>query len=165
MQFCFGVFNNVLYVFLLKFALFLKYYVCKKPVFIVTSALKIQQNIDLSQHVTLKNVDFSWKPLKLLISSHRAITKTLLSPKLQSNVNLTRFHINAWQQGSWFHLKNEQTVHFTQCISSETLISGVDRLKCRFHINAWQQSCWFHLNKSKMFVSRSAQAQKRQFQA
>ena len=38
MQFCLGVFNNVLYVFLLKFASFPKYYVCKKPVFVVTSA-------------------------------------------------------------------------------------------------------------------------------
>ena len=38
MQFCLGVFNNVLYVFLLKFASFSKYYVCKKPVFVVTSA-------------------------------------------------------------------------------------------------------------------------------
>ena len=67
MQFCLGVLHNILYVFLLKFASFSKCYVCKKPVFVVTSArdrktvisLKIQQNIDLSQHVTLKNVDFS----------------------------------------------------------------------------------------------------------
>ena len=33
MQFCLGVFNNVLYVFLLKFALFSKYYICKNTVF------------------------------------------------------------------------------------------------------------------------------------
>ena len=38
MQFCLGALNNVLYVFLLKFASFLRYYVCKKPVFVVTSA-------------------------------------------------------------------------------------------------------------------------------
>ena len=38
MQFCLGALNNVLYVFLLKLASFLKYYVCKKPVFVVTSA-------------------------------------------------------------------------------------------------------------------------------
>ena len=66
MQLCLGALNNVLYVFLLKFASFSKYCVCKKPVFVVTSAcdckdgniisLKIQQNIDLSQHVTLKMV-------------------------------------------------------------------------------------------------------------
>ena len=30
MQFCLGAFNNVLYVSLLKFASFWKYYVCKK---------------------------------------------------------------------------------------------------------------------------------------
>ena len=38
MQFYLGVLNNVLYVFLLKFASFSKYYECKKPVFVVTSA-------------------------------------------------------------------------------------------------------------------------------
>ena len=38
MQFCLGALNNVLYVFLLKVAFFSKYYVCKKPVFVVTSA-------------------------------------------------------------------------------------------------------------------------------
>ena len=38
MQFCLGALNNVLYVFLLKFASFSKYYVCKKPVFVGTSA-------------------------------------------------------------------------------------------------------------------------------
>ena len=37
MQLCLGVFNNVLHVFCLKFASFLRYYVCKKPVFVVTS--------------------------------------------------------------------------------------------------------------------------------
>ena len=37
-QFCLGAFNNVLYVFLLKFASFSKSYICKKPVFVVTSA-------------------------------------------------------------------------------------------------------------------------------
>ena len=39
MQFCLGALDNVLYmyVFLLKFASFLKYYVCKKPVYVVTS--------------------------------------------------------------------------------------------------------------------------------
>ena len=44
----------------------------KNPVFVVTSArdaktvisLQIQQIIDLSQRVTLKNVDFRLKPLK-----------------------------------------------------------------------------------------------------
>ena len=38
MQFCLGALNNVLHVFLLKFASFSKYYVCKKPVFVVTPA-------------------------------------------------------------------------------------------------------------------------------
>ena len=38
MQFCLRALNNVLYVFLLMLALFLKYYVCKKPVFVVTPA-------------------------------------------------------------------------------------------------------------------------------
>ena len=33
MQFCLGALNNVLYVFSLKFASFLRYYVCKKPHF------------------------------------------------------------------------------------------------------------------------------------
>ena len=37
MQFCFGALNNVLYVVLLKFASFLRYYICKKPVFVVPS--------------------------------------------------------------------------------------------------------------------------------
>ena len=38
MQFCLGALNNVVYVFLLKFASFLKYYVCKKSVFVFMSA-------------------------------------------------------------------------------------------------------------------------------
>ena len=37
MQFCLGALKNVLYVFLL-FASFLNYYLCKNPVFVVTSA-------------------------------------------------------------------------------------------------------------------------------
>ena len=36
MQFCLGALNNVLHVFLLKFASFSKYYVCKKPVFVIS---------------------------------------------------------------------------------------------------------------------------------
>ena len=39
MQFCLGTtLNNVLHIFFLKRASFSKYYVCKKPVFVVTSA-------------------------------------------------------------------------------------------------------------------------------
>ena len=38
MQFCLGALNNVLHAFSLKLASFSKYYVCKKPVFVVTSA-------------------------------------------------------------------------------------------------------------------------------
>ena len=30
MQFCLGALNNVLYVFLLKFSMFTRYYICKK---------------------------------------------------------------------------------------------------------------------------------------
>ena len=38
MQFCLRVSNNVLHVFSLKFASFSRYYVCKNPVFVLTSA-------------------------------------------------------------------------------------------------------------------------------
>ena len=38
MQFCLGTLNNVLHVFSLKLASFSKYYGCKKPVLVVTSA-------------------------------------------------------------------------------------------------------------------------------
>ena len=39
MQFCLGALNKVLYVFLLKFSSFMRYYVyAKKPVFVVSSA-------------------------------------------------------------------------------------------------------------------------------
>ena len=38
MQFCLGALSNVLYVYLLKFVSFLKYYLHKKPVFVVMSA-------------------------------------------------------------------------------------------------------------------------------
>ena len=74
MQFCLGALNNVLYVFSLKFASFSRYYVCKKNLYLLSRqrvtaktviSLKIQQNIDLSQRVTLKNVEFRFsKPLK-----------------------------------------------------------------------------------------------------
>ena len=64
MKFCLGALDNVLHVILLKFVSFfeiLRNY-AKKPVFVVTSAhdrkdlnlLKIQQNIDLLQRLTLK---------------------------------------------------------------------------------------------------------------
>ena len=33
-------------------------------------------------------------------------------------------------------LKIQQNVHFTQCLSSKVLISGLNRLKCGFHVNA-----------------------------
>ena len=67
MQFCLSALKNVLYVFLLKFSLFTRYYVWKKSLYLwshqhVTGktviSLKIQQNIDLLQRVTLKSVDF-----------------------------------------------------------------------------------------------------------
>ena len=39
MQFCLGALNNVLYVFLLKFSSFTRYYICKKkPAFVISSA-------------------------------------------------------------------------------------------------------------------------------
>ena len=38
LQFCLGALNNVLHVFSLKLASVSKYYVCKKPVFVVISA-------------------------------------------------------------------------------------------------------------------------------
>ena len=73
MEFCLGALNNVLYVFLLKFSSFTRYYVCKKSLYLwshqhVTGktviSLIIQQNIDLLQRVTLKSVDFRVKPLQ-----------------------------------------------------------------------------------------------------
>ena len=74
MQSCLGAFNNVLYVFLLKFASFSKYYKnYAKNLYLLSRqhvtaktviSLKIQQNIDLLQCVSLKNVDFRLKPLK-----------------------------------------------------------------------------------------------------
>ena len=64
-------------------------------------SLKIQQNIDLSQRVTLKNVEFRFsKPLK-----------------------------------------------------------------CWFNVKAWQRALLFHLKASKLVILRSAEAQKRPFQA
>ena len=109
MQFCLVALNNVLHVCLQKFALFLRYYVCKKPVFVVTSACDRKDHHFTSSPakywLTLKDVDFSWKTLKLLISGYHATAKALILLKLQSNVNFTWFHVKAWQQGSWFHLK------------------------------------------------------------
>ena len=74
MQFCLGALNNVLYVFFkLKFALFTRYYIMQKSLYLwshqhVTTktiiSLKIQQNIHLLQRVTVKSVDFRVKPLK-----------------------------------------------------------------------------------------------------
>ena len=73
MQFCLGALNDVLCVFLLKLASFSKYYVWKKNLYLLSRqhvtaktaiSLKFQQHIDLSQRVTLKNVDFSLKPIK-----------------------------------------------------------------------------------------------------
>ena len=58
---------------LLKFAWFSRYYVCKKTLYLLSRqhvtantviSLKIQENVDLSQRVTLKNVDLRLKPLK-----------------------------------------------------------------------------------------------------
>ena len=68
MQFCLGALNNVLHVFSLKLASFLKenlYLLSRQHVTAKTViSLKIQQNIDLSQRVSLKNVDFRLKLLK-----------------------------------------------------------------------------------------------------
>ena len=59
--------------FLLKVSSLTRYYVCKKTLSLwshqhVTGktviSLKIQQNIDLLQRVTLKSVDFRVKPLQ-----------------------------------------------------------------------------------------------------
>ena len=76
--------------FLLKFASFTRYYVCKKAsicglisTHVTTKmviSLKIQQNIDLLQHVTLKSVDFRVKPLKFdftLTCDHKDVNSTL----------------------------------------------------------------------------------------
>ena len=40
MQFCLGALNNVLYVFLLKFSSFTRYYVCKKSLYFVVSSAR-----------------------------------------------------------------------------------------------------------------------------
>ena len=43
-------------------------------------------------------------------------------------------------------LRNKQNVYSMQHVSSKTLISGQNRLKCWFHVNPWQQGGWFHLH-------------------
>ena len=63
MQFCLGTLNNVLYVFLLKFSSFTRYYVCKKAC-ICGLISNDRKDIDLLQRVTLKSVDFRVKPLQ-----------------------------------------------------------------------------------------------------
>ena len=61
MQFCLGALNNVLYVRMQKSLYFWSHqHVTGKTVI----SLKIQQNIDLLQRVTLKSVDFRVKPLQ-----------------------------------------------------------------------------------------------------
>ena len=64
---------------------FSEYDVCRKNLYLLSRhhvtaktviSLKIQRNIDLLQLVTLKNVDFSLKPLALLISGYRRTAKT-----------------------------------------------------------------------------------------
>ena len=73
MQFCLGVLNNVLYVFFVEVFFVYEILNMQKSLYLwshqhVTGktviSLKIQQNIDLLQHVTLKSVDFRVKPLQ-----------------------------------------------------------------------------------------------------
>ena len=45
MQFCLGMLNNVLHVFCLKFASFLRYYVCKKHIFPRSSSGDLLLNV------------------------------------------------------------------------------------------------------------------------
>ena len=73
MQFCLGALNNVLYVFFAEVFFVYEISRMQKSLYLwshqhVTGktviSLKIQQNIDLLQRVTLKSVDFRIKPLQ-----------------------------------------------------------------------------------------------------
>ena len=73
MQFFLRVSNNVLHIFSLKSALFSRYYVYAKNLYLLSRqhvttktaiSLKIQQIIDFLQRVTLEDVDFRLKLLK-----------------------------------------------------------------------------------------------------
>ena len=70
MQFCLCVLNNVLYVFFAEVFFVYKILHTQKSLYLwshqhVTGlSLKIQQNIDLLQRVTLKSVHFGVKPLQ-----------------------------------------------------------------------------------------------------
>ena len=74
MQFCLGALDNVLYVFCFaEVCLVFKILRMQKNLYLLSRqhvtaktviSLKIQENIDLSQRVTLKNVDLRLKPLK-----------------------------------------------------------------------------------------------------
>ena len=73
MQFCLGALNNVLYVFFIEVFFVSEKLHMQKSLYLwshqhVTRktiiSLKIQQNIDLLQRVTLKSVNFRVKPLQ-----------------------------------------------------------------------------------------------------
>ena len=124
-------------------------------------SLKIQQNIDLLQRVSLKNVDCRLKLLKF---------------GFHVNVRPQRFQIIYRQLKFWFHittpphgqtlisLREQCNFHFTQRLSSKTSIPGQNGLQFWFHVKTWWQGCWFDLKTSKIFISRCALPQKPRFQ-
>ena len=61
-------------------------------------------------------------------------------------------------------LRKQCKVNFMQRLSSKTSIPGQNRLEFWFHEKTWWQGYWFDLKTSKIFISRSALAQKPRFQ-
>ena len=55
MQFCLGMLNNILHVFCLKFASFLRYYVCKKHIFPRASSGDLFLNVKQKKPFVLLN--------------------------------------------------------------------------------------------------------------
>ena len=127
---------------------FVKTHVITKTVI----SLTIQQNIDLSQHVTLKKF---WCRVKTTnFDFQHATAKTFISLKLQPKVNFTQCasegHLQKVQilishygttARTLISLRERWKVHFTQRVSSILLISGEKCLKCWFHVNTCRQTC------------------------
>ena len=86
----------------------------------------------------------------LYLWSHQHVTgKTVISLIIQQNIDFFR---------------KQCKVHFMQRLSSKTSIPGQNRLEFWFHVKTWWQGYWFDLKTSKIFISRSALAQKPRFQ-
>ena len=130
---------------------------CNLRVFI---GLAIMVYINNSRHL-------AWKYARIFVRGHYLFREANSFPraKLEENCELQGTdNVQGQISKDIFAPNGGYCLYFMQRLSSKTSIPGQNRLEVWFHVKTWWQGYWFDLKTSKIFISRSALAQKPRFQ-